>query len=206
MSETEAGPLPGMSPANTPTCSRCQKSLAPEDRVWADDRIFCRSCYETLKQQLGQIVEEMSTDINYPLALTGAVLGGALGALIWWGFTVLTRISFGLVAVVIGYLVAQGSLRLSGFKRSQGLQVASTAIAVASFVVATYLVNATFVNRALEKAGRDYRVPFFTTNLGLIGRVLSVGFGFMDVVFLGIVVWETWKMTAPFELPPADKS
>src|SRR5881296_4200454 len=138
--------------AATPTttrCARCQTALSEGDRVMAQDRAFCRSCYEVLKRELRRSVASMSEDVNYPMALLGVVLGGALGVLAWWGFTVLTKIGFGLVAVAIGFLVGQSAARFAGGKRSVGLQAVSVAVGVLSFLVAVYLVNMTFINEAL---------------------------------------------------------
>src|SRR5262245_45001660 len=104
------------------TCARCQRELSGGDRVQASGKTFCRSCYETLRQQLEQTVQGMSTDINCPMAVVGAVLGGIAGALLWWGFTVMTHIAFGLVAVAIGFLVGQGTVYFTGGKRARGLQ------------------------------------------------------------------------------------
>ncbi len=185
------------------TCAQCGKTLSPEDRVASGDRVFCRSCYASLRAELEQAVTAMSSDVNYFNAAIGAVLGGALGALAWWGFTVATKISFGLVAVVIGYLTGLGAVRFAGGKRSGGLQALSIVVALASYVVATYLVNMTFVNQALAQQGETFRVGFPPQNLRVLTRVLSLGFGFMDVVFLAIVVYEAWKIPKPFALPPS---
>src|SRR3989442_8905525 len=100
----------------------------------------------------------MSQDINYPIAAIGAILGGVVGALAWWGLTVLTKIGFGLVAVVIGLLVGHGTLRFAGGKRSVGLQVMAVAVGALSFLVAVYLVNMTFINQALPPRGEAWRV------------------------------------------------
>jgi hypothetical protein len=169
--------------------------------VAASGKTFCRSCYETLRQQVETSVQEMSTDVPYPAAALGAVLGGVAGALLWWGFTVVTHIAFGLVAVAIGFLVGQGAVRFSGGKRSQGLQVLSVVVALASFVVATYLVNMSFINQALAKQGETRRVPFPPTSGDLLFTVLSAGFGIMDVVFLAITLWQAWKIPMPLTLP-----
>ena len=40
----------------------------------------------------------------------------------------------------------------------------------------------------------------FIPNLALYIDVLMAGFGFMDVVFLAIVVYEAWKIPAPIKL------
>jgi hypothetical protein len=183
------------------TCARCDRTLVGDDRVEADDRAFCRSCHETLRHQIELSVGAMSADINYPMAFVGAVLGGAAGAALWWGFTVLTRISFGLIAVAIGYAVGWGTVHFAGDKRSRGLQILSAAVALAGYFVATYLVNATFINKALAERGDAQRIELFTTDPALFARVVALGFGVMDLVFLAIVLWQAWQMPAPLRLP-----
>ncbi len=62
--------------AATPTttrCARCQTALSEGDRVTAQDRVFCRSCYEVLKREVRRSVASISEDINYPMALLGAI-------------------------------------------------------------------------------------------------------------------------------------
>lgn len=183
------------------TCARCDRTLTGDDRVDADDRAFCRSCHETLRHQIELSVGAMSADINYPMAFVGAVLGGAAGAALWWGFTVLTKISFGLIAVAIGYAVGWGTVHFAGDKRSRGLQILSATVALAGYFVATYLVNATFINKALAERGDAQRLELFTMDPALFARVAALGFGLMDLVFLAIVIWQAWQMPAPLKLP-----
>ncbi len=183
------------------TCARCEKTLTESDRVEASGRLYCRACYETLRHQLQQAVGALSKDVNYPLAAIGAVLGGVVGTLIWWGFTVVTNIAFGLVAVAIGFLVGQGAMRFAGAKRTTGLQVLAILVAAISFFVATYLVNMTFINQELAKRGEVWRIPFPPSNLRIFYRVVAAGFGLMDVVFLAIVVWQAWAIPRPVRLP-----
>ena len=190
-----AGPAPAV-------CARCDKPLGADDRVDTGDRTFCRTCYDALRMQLQQGIEGMSRDVNYPMAVLGALLGGAAGVLLWWGFTVFSKISFGLVAVAIGFLVAHGAMRFAGQKRSAGLQAVAIAVAVLSFVVATYLVNATFINEELAKRNETWRVPYVPENLRSFYLVAYSGFDYMDLVFLGIVVWEAWSIPRPLRLEP----
>lgn len=183
-------------------CAQCGRTLSPDDRVATGDRVFCRSCYGALRAELEQAVTAMSSDVNYANAAVGAVLGGAVGALAWWGFTVLTKISFGLVAVAIGYLTGLGAVKFAGDRRSGGLQALSIVVALASYAVATYLVNMTFANRALAAQGEAFRVAFPPQSFDLFVKVLSLGFGLMDLVFLAIVVYEAWRIPKPLALPP----
>ena len=144
----------------------------------------------------------MKENVNYPMAALGAVLGGAAGVLAWWGFTVLTGIGFGLVAVAIGFLVGHGAARGAGGKRSVGLQVLAVVIGAVSFLVAAYLVNMTFINQALAEQGRPFRVPFPPTSPVMFYNVLAVNFGIMKLVFLAIVAYEAWIIPRPVRLAP----
>jgi hypothetical protein len=188
--------------ADVSTCAQCARTLAPADAVLTGGRAFCRPCYDSLRAELEAVVAATSTDVNYLQAAVGAVLGGAAGALAWWGFTVLTHIAFGLFAVAIGFLVGQGTVRFSGGKRTAGLQALSVAVALLSYAAAIYLVNMTFINQALAKQGETFRVGFPPQSLGLVFRVVTIDFGVMDFVFLAIVVWEAWKIPRAISLPP----
>jgi hypothetical protein len=68
-------------------------------------------------------------------------------------------------------------------------------------VVATYLVNMTFINRSLAEQGNAFRVAFPPQSLAVAGQVLRAGFDLMDVVFLAIVVYEAWKIPRPIHFP-----
>ena len=184
-------------------CGRCQSALSESERVTAGDRAFCRTCYDILKLQLRTGVAAMSQDITYPMAAVGALLGGIVGALAWWGVTVLTKIGFGLVAVVIGLLVGHGTLRFAGGKRSVGLQVMAVAVGVVSFLVAVYLVNMTFINELLAQRGDALRVGFPPKGFAMFYNVIAANFGIMKLVFLGIIVYEAWFIPRPIKLPSA---
>ena len=184
-------------------CGRCQSALSESERVAAGDRVFCRTCYDILKLQLRTGVAAMSQDINYPMAAVGALLGGIVGALAWWGVTVLTKIGFGLVAVVIGLLVGHGTLRFAGGKRSVGLQIMAVAVGTLSFLVAVYLVNMTFINELLAQRGDTLRVSFPPKGLAMFYNVIAANFGIMKLVFLAIIMYEAWFIPRPIKLPSA---
>lgn len=181
-------------------CAECGTLLPAEgDRIVTDDGTFCRTCFANLREQVARAVRAQSEDVPYPAALTGAIAGGAAGALVWWGFTVLTGISFGLVAVVIGYAVGKGALLGSGGKRSLGLQVISVTVAGVSFAYATYLVNRSYFHRALAEEGQSAWLPL-VPDPALFLEVARVGFAAFDLIFLAIVLWEAWRLPAPFRL------
>jgi hypothetical protein len=173
-----------------------------QDREVTEGGAFCRSCFEGLTAQLRQVLDAQGQDVDYGKAVAAGVAGAALGVLAWWGFTVLTHIAFGLVAVVIGVAVGKGVVMGAGNRRHRNLQVLSAAISVAGFAYATYLVNRTFIQKASAERGEPIVLPFLPPP-ELFFRVVAMGFGVMDLVFLAIVVWEAWKIPAPVELPVA---
>jgi hypothetical protein len=183
------------------TCAQCRNSLTELEGVASGDRVFCRDCYASLRAELAQAVAVMSSDVPYGRAALGAVLGGVVGVFAWWGFTVLTQIAFGLIAVAIGFLVGQGAVRFASGKRSKGLQALSIVVALASYALATYLVNMTFINRAFAGSGETFRIAFPPQTPALFFKVLAADFGVMDFVFLAIVVYEAWKIPRPLVLP-----
>lgn len=184
-------------------CAECNSLLrSGQDRVETADGVFCRLCYDRLSQQLEEAIRAQGTDINYGQALMGALLGGGLGVAAWWGFTVLTGWSLGLVAIVIGIAVGKGTNLFAGGKRGQGLQVMSTCVAGLSFVYATYLVNRTFFQRGMVEDGTDVVLPLLP-DPQLFFVVLSAGFSLFDLIFLAIVLWEAWRIPAPLTLPAA---
>lgn len=181
-------------------CAECGTRLREgQDRQETEDAVFCRPCFDRLVHELDRVVAAQGEDVNYPMALVGGLAGAALGAVIWWGFTVVTNISFGLVAVVIGFAAGKGVTMMSGEKRHVNLQLMSAAVAIAGFAQASYLVNRTFIQRAFEEDGQSFVLPWWP-DPETFYNVVSVGFGVMDVVFLAIVVYQAWKMPAPIRV------
>lgn len=185
-------------------CRQCNRVLGEgEDREVTTGGVFCAPCYAALKRHVETGIAQQSTGINHVNAAAGGVVGGALGAVVWWGFTVVTKVSFGLVAVVIGYLVGKGVLRASGGKRAVSLQAISAVIAAVAYGYASYLVNRSFLLAAIA-ADSSLQVAGATLPLlappALMFAVIRAGFEVFDLVFLAIVVYQAWKMPAPFKL------
>jgi hypothetical protein len=185
-------------------CRQCDRALAAgDDREVTAGGVFCAPCFAALKQHLEAELQRQGSDINYVNAALGGVAGGAVGAVIWWGFTVITHVSFGLVAVVIGYLVGKGVVMAAGGKRAAGLQVMSMVIAAAAYAFASYLVGRSFLlqaiaaDPAMQASGAS--LPVFAPP-ALMFAVIRAGFQVFDLVFLAIVIYQAWKMPAPFKL------
>jgi hypothetical protein len=184
-------------------CAECGTVLFEgQDRQTTDGGTFCRSCFERLTSQVHQAIAAQGTDVNYSMALTGGLAGAVVGVAAWWGFTVLTEYALGLVAVVIGFTVGKGVTLLAGGKRHRNLQIMSVAIAGPSFFYASYLVNRTFVLKYYAAQGESVVLPLVPAP-DLFLNLVMTNFGIMDLVFLAIVVYEAWRIPAPFKLAPA---
>jgi hypothetical protein len=181
-------------------CAECEKSF-DDDRgpVVTDAGSFCQGCFDSLSAQLQSVMDQQGAEINWPMAFVGGLAGAVLGVVTWWGFTAVTNIAFGLVAIVIGYAVGNGVRMLSGNKRSMGLQIMSVSIASLAFFYATYLVNRTFIIQGYAEQGETIVLPLLPDPT-LLFEVIKIGFGIMDVVFLGIVIFEAWRRPAPMKL------
>jgi hypothetical protein len=142
-----------------------------------------------------------SDAVNYPMAALGAILGGTVGTLAWWGITVFTRTGFGALAVVIGLVVGYGALLFAGGKRSVGLQALSLVTGVLSFLVAAYLVNMTVLNQMLAERGEAARVAFPPTSLETFYKVVAINFGVMKAAFLAVIAYLAWVVPRPSKLP-----
>lgn len=182
------------------SCAQCAGPLGV-DAVTLTDRSLCRGCYDVLAETVTNAVRASSTNVNYPMAVVGAVAGGVVGAVAWWAFTITTNINFGLVAVVIGYLAGQGAMRFAGNKRTTELQWLSAIVAALSYGLATYMVNLTLINRHLQSRGEGLQVPLVPVSVAQVWEILQIGFSAMDLAFLGITVWQAWKITQPLQLP-----
>ena len=184
-------------------CAQCKSVLHEgQDRQETDGGVFCRVCFDQLQEEVRRSLEAQGQDINYPMATVGALLGGVAGAVVWWGFTVITSISFGLVAVVIGYTVGKGAMILSGHKRSVGLQGLAVVVSALSYFYASYLVNRTFLLQAMAERGQEAALPLLP-DPGLLVEIVSLSFDVMDLVFLAIVLWQAWKIPAPIRFAEA---
>ena len=180
-------------------CAQCHTRIDEgQPQRQTEEGVFCSTCYDELAASVRSAIGAQSEDINYPLALVGGLAGGALGGAVWWGFTVATNIAFGLIAIVIGIAVGKGIVMLSG-KRAVSLQVMAVVISVFSYFSATYLVTRSFVNDSPEAVSEGFVLPFIP-DPELAFAVISNNFEMFDLLFLGIVVWEAWRVTAPIRL------
>lgn len=150
------------------------------------------------------VLAQQDQGINFPGAIAGGLLGGALGALIWWGVVVVTNFQIGLIAIVIGWAVGQGVHILSGRKRALSLQIISVAITAISYSIASYYVGRTFFQKYAAENNIDGGLPLIP-DLSLFFDVVTSGMEMFDLLFVAIALWQAWKMPAPLVIQRSEE-
>ena len=182
------------------TCAECGRVVAPEVAVTLHSgERFCPSCHADLQAHLHAIVDAQARDVNYAGALLGAVAGGALGAVVWWQFTVLTHIAFGLIAVLIAFAVARGIRIATGGKRNSALHAMAVIVSLLSWLAGIYLVNRSLILRSWGPTADSSSLPW-VGGPDYFYKVIRANFGIMDVVFGAITVYQAWILTRPLRL------
>lgn len=179
-------------------CRQCEKAFGPDaDMEVTPKGAFCRDCFNQLAAEVEFIVRQQSQGINYTVAVIGGLAGAAVGAAVWWGFTVVTKIQFGLVAVVIGITVAKGILMATGGRRARELQVLSAVIAALAYFYADYLVKRTFI---LQQSPEYARVLTLFPDPAVFFDLSKMTFDMFTLIFLAITVYQAWKLVAPLDI------
>ena len=179
-------------------CRQCEKTFEPDaDMEMTPRGAFCRDCFNELAAEVECLVRRQSHGINYSSAVIGGLAGAAAGAAVWWGFTVVTKIQFGLVAIVIGVTVAKGILMATGGRRSRELQVISAVIAALAYFYADYLVTRTFI---LQQSPEYARALTLLPDPAVFFNISKMTFDMFTLIFLAITVYQAWKLVEPLNI------
>ena len=115
----------------TLTCSSCGSSLSVSQVVNIKGKrksdptmVLCTNCAD----QAEQAFQAETEDTNFLGAVLLGLLAAVVSALIWYGIVVVTDYQLGIIAVAIGWLVAQGVIFGAGRKRGSYLQAISVII------------------------------------------------------------------------------
>lgn len=180
------------------TCSVCgvQIPLGQEAMVRGKDRkaslvTLCPACVAGVEKVL-------EAETQHPNLLGGVLLG--LGAAIvasgaWYAMVVATKYQLGIVAVLVGWLVAMAVVRGAGNKRGPVLQATSAAITVLAMAASEYLIVRHFGVQHLAAEGRT-GIPLLLT---LIVEGLKADW--TSLFFWAIAIWQAVQVPAKRKLP-----
>ena len=121
-----------------------------------------------------------------------------LSALIWYGIVVVADYQLGIIAIAVGWLVAQGVMLGAGRKRGPSLQAISVVITIGAMAASEYLiVRHILIQLAVEEGYFVNDVPFLLP-LEDIWFLIFEGIKAdpITLVFWAIALWEAFSLPA----------
>jgi hypothetical protein len=199
--------------ASTAICTRCERPLCDTCSQTFAGKTYCATCAADLERRneerhrnpadlAGSFTGVLPSQgpigpaagVPYGSALLFAVLGGALGALIWFAVVAVTNYKLGIIAILVGWLVGEGAV--IGSQRRGGHAVALLAVVVALVAMAAgeYLRINHLVADLLAK--EEMAAPAGFISLSTFGRIYGRVFSPMDLVFYAIGAHQAWRRPA----------
>jgi hypothetical protein len=128
---------------------------------------------------------------NFPLAVAAGLAAAIGGALIWAAVTVATQTEIGIIAVAIGYLVGM-AVKAVGHGRSQKFGILGAACGLFGCVLGSLFSDVAFY---ADQMHIPYAEVPGVLNMSLVGRLMSVFFSPMDLLFYAIAVYEGYRFS-----------
>ncbi len=154
--------------------------------------IMCSTCARTVERTLEAETEDIKS-VNALLLGLGAAL---LASTAWYGVVVITNFQLGIIAVGVGWLVAQAVMLGAGRKRGASLQGLSVAITVLAMAFSQYLIVRHFAVQQLSKQGYKNIPLLLPLDLMVKLIVESLKADPLTLLFWAIAVWEAYKLPA----------
>lgn len=189
-------------------CTRCGAAISEGRAISFPDKggqaarvTVCPTCASTSLVARG--VKAETEDPNLLGALAFGLGAAVLSALLWYGIVVLTNYQLGIVAIAVGWLVAQAVMRGAGGKRGPRLQALSVACTLVAMALSEYLIVHHFTAQSMAQRGYG-SIPLL---LPVETMVLFVVEGLkgdpLTLLFWGIAVWQAFTLPAARRAPQA---
>jgi len=182
-------------------CVECSKPITSKDeytiigtsKSGGVERVLCPQCRAVFQDA----IEQETHAPNIPFALVAGLLGAAVAGLIWYYFVTLTEIQFGLVSILMGWLVGKSVVWGSGNKRGKSLQLLSLSLTIVAIIFSEYLIlNHYFI----EEFGSGYGNLTLSDFLRMYGLYFTQASGFINLLFYGIALWQAYRTPRKREL------
>ncbi len=134
-------------------------------------------------------LQRLRAEQNLPLAITGGILVGLVGAFLWATITVSTGWQIGYMALAIGAGVGF-SIRYLGKGIDQVFGISGAVIAVLSCIIGNFLGVLGFIS---DSEGLSYLDTLLYFDYSYTFELLAETAQFMDLVFYGIAGYEGYK-------------
>jgi hypothetical protein len=148
--------------------------------------LVCPTCASEMERTFQAETESPNVLLAVLLGLAAALAC----SLVWYGAVVLTNYELGILALGVGWLVAQAVILGSGKKRGPILQVISAGITLLAMIFSEYLIVRHFIVEALSAQGYSDFKLFLSP-----GEMLEVVFegikaNPLTLLFWGIALFE----------------
>ena len=181
-------------------CARCSKPINPTDEYTilktskkGDAEILCSQCRAVFQDAL----EKETHAPNILLAIIAGMLGAVVAGLIWYYCVTLTGVQFGLISILMGWLVGKSVVWGSGNKRGKHLQLLSLSLTIVAIIFSEYLIlNHYFI----EEFGNRYGNLTLSDFLRMYGLYFTEASGFFNILFYGIALWQAYRTPRMREL------
>lgn len=186
----------GPAAATGASCSFCKCALANE--YWdVNGQVSCEPC----KGHIEGMLTGRTTMGQFAKALLFGLVGGVLGSLVWFAVAKFLSLELGLIAILIGYLVAKGVRLAVGFRGRVGYQVLAVVLTYLSIGFAYFLLIVSENSSGLATAFADpLRGLLGMAAVYAIALAIPVLAGFkniMGLIIIGIALYEAWVLTRP---------
>jgi len=187
--------------APTLTCSSCGSSLSVSQAVNIKGKrktdpnmVLCTNCAD----QAEQAFQAETEDANLQGAALLGLLAAVLSALIWYGIVVVTDYQLGIIAVAVGWLVAQGVIFGAGRKRGSSLQAISVIITIGAMAASEYLIVRHILMKLAAEEG------YLVNDVPLLLPLEDIWFLILEgikadpitLVFWAIALWQAFSLPA----------
>lgn len=181
------------------TCANCGAAIPEGHEIVlrgkdkkAPPITICSNCVSDIERAFQAETEEPN--------LLGALLIGLGAALIssviWYAVVVITNYELGIIAVAVGWLVAQAVMLGAGHKRGPRLQGLSVAITVIAMAFSEYLIVRHFAVQALAEEGYTNIPILLSLDIMLALIVEGIKADPLTLLFWGIAIWEAFALPA----------
>jgi hypothetical protein len=157
---------------------------------------LCPDCITKLTTAFDAETENPNILLSMILAFGAAVLS----ALIWYGAVVITKYKLGIVAIVVGIIVALAAMFGAGKKRGLPIQLISVLFTVFAMVSSEYFIVRYFAVQALALEGIT-DIPLFLP-LGTAVDIIrfSISEDPLTLLFWAIAAFEAFSIPAKQKL------
>ncbi|EEG76274.1 MgtC/SapB family protein [Dethiobacter alkaliphilus] len=156
------------------------------------DKFLCPDCFTAHEEELQQETEGVNAAKSILFSLGAAVIC----SLLWYGFVIITNMQAGVIAVLIGWIVANTAIYGAGKKRGTVVQGISAVATLFAMMFSEYLIIRHFA--VLELAAEGITgIPLFLPVEAVV-QLITVGIQTdpITLVFWGIAIYQGYRIPA----------